>query len=359
MIAYTCPHCSHRLRIPDRYAGQEGVCAKCKQPIIVPQSSPPKVTHAANPEEVQELIKKLFPPSWQVWVSGNTRHEAAIALGKTGSKEAIPPLVKALDEQDPALYTAAAEALGTLALDAPQTETRVAALATLEIVIERRHEALIRDHAVGKLVEAFSDPEPAVQKKAVLTMQRVLMMPQFQEAEPAFLPLCRQALILLANADPDSDLGREAIDTWGMAWVTHAYWNWIPQSAAERRIAVRGLLSVIERGDDPECVARAEKMMIARVGNQGLEWLEEAATSAGPNVQEIIKKITDIILGRQEREAFDPTMRRVSNSPATSDERRRMIAESLSKDHNFFEEQKKKAEVERLASEDDNMFSDF
>ena len=59
----------------------------------------------------------VYPASWQVWVSGTARRDAALALGKTGSAEAIAPLLQALDDQDPALYTAAAEALGSLALD--------------------------------------------------------------------------------------------------------------------------------------------------------------------------------------------------------------------------------------------------
>jgi hypothetical protein len=107
---------------------------------------------------------------------------------------------------------------------------------------------------------------------------------------------------------------------------------------------------------EPELVARAEKMLIARVGHYGLEWLEEASRSSSPDLREVIKRVTDVILGRQSHEVFDPDAQRVRSAPVTSEERRRMIAESIAKDQRFFEEQKNSAEAERIAAERDKMF---
>lgn len=38
MISYTCPHCASALNIPDKYAGQRGICKKCGNTIEVPSS---------------------------------------------------------------------------------------------------------------------------------------------------------------------------------------------------------------------------------------------------------------------------------------------------------------------------------
>lgn len=356
MIVYTCPHCGHTLRIPEQYAGQTGTCAKCKQRFTAPAVDKAPAP-AADPAEVQGLAGKLHPPSWQVWVAASTRREAAAALGKTGRKEALSPLLKALDDQEPALSTAAAEALGTLALEAG-IETRAAALGTLAIVLEKKQEAGIQERAAGIVAECLGDPEPAIQREAIRSMVRVMMLPAYQEMAPPFLPLFRQALFMQANADPNGDLGREAAQVWGTVWAAHPHWAWTPLSPVERKVAVRALLSVIEHAREAELAERAEKMLVARVGPFGLEWLEEAAQSAPPRLRPIIKRMKDVITGRQNRETFDPDSLGSRSLPAASEERRRMIAESRAKDQQFFEKQKNHAEAERLAAEREKMFED-
>ena len=36
MLAMNCPHCNHHLQIPEQYAGQQGKCMRCGQPIVAP-----------------------------------------------------------------------------------------------------------------------------------------------------------------------------------------------------------------------------------------------------------------------------------------------------------------------------------
>lgn len=39
MIEYLCPHCQHRMEIPEKFAGERGTCTMCAIPFTVPASA--------------------------------------------------------------------------------------------------------------------------------------------------------------------------------------------------------------------------------------------------------------------------------------------------------------------------------
>jgi hypothetical protein len=51
MIHFSCHHCAQRLTVPDRQAGHDSRCPRCKQPLVVPNASvlPPDVEMEDTP----------------------------------------------------------------------------------------------------------------------------------------------------------------------------------------------------------------------------------------------------------------------------------------------------------------------
>lgn len=112
-------------------------------------------------ENLKELITKLHPPKWKSWALSQSRCEAATALGKTGNKEAIPPLIQALEDNDDSVSLAAAEALETFH-DPSTVEPFIKALERKESIAMIAAEALgnLQDRrAVPSLIKALDRSE--------------------------------------------------------------------------------------------------------------------------------------------------------------------------------------------------------
>ena len=354
MITCNCPSCGLKLAVPDEYAGQTGACKKCGARITVPPlaGAPPPIASApeseriSDPQEIERLLKKINPPSWQVWVSASAKREAVLALGDTGSKDVAQHLLRIVQGEDESLSTAALESLAKLKAS-PAVEVRVTAVAAIGAILEMIKPPIITDRAIELLVDALEDGSTEVRKQTVRAINRATVKSDPEGAEPSAMPLCRQALLVQANSDPSEEVRREAATAWASVWVAHPHWDWQPQSPVERRISVRGLLLVIESSRDADWREQAEKLLVNRIGHHAVELLREEYAAANDYMQDIIKRLLNRIGGRQSQDEADGEFRKMKVDQALSEQRRQAIADSLRQSQAHFEEQSRKQQERR------------
>ena len=59
MIEMKCPHCGHQLRIPEKYAGQQGVCKACQGILLATAPPAPGIPGAVSPEPASTALDDL------------------------------------------------------------------------------------------------------------------------------------------------------------------------------------------------------------------------------------------------------------------------------------------------------------
>src|SRR5262245_332345 len=63
-IAVICPGCHSRFTVPEKFAGKEGPCPKCKQNIKIPKLEEQVVIHAPEPEKGKDKLgRPLLKPT--------------------------------------------------------------------------------------------------------------------------------------------------------------------------------------------------------------------------------------------------------------------------------------------------------
>lgn len=115
--------------------------------------------------DIQGLENVLNSPEYDIV----TRRHAVIALGETGNKEAIPPLIDALHHEDIGVRMAAPPALADIGL--PALEPMINALKEIEDgkCVERMAKSAFREMgkpAVKRLIESLTDEKPLLRNNA-------------------------------------------------------------------------------------------------------------------------------------------------------------------------------------------------
>lgn len=130
--------------------------------------APPDVASLAAKGDVTRLVRALSVPS--------VRRDAAIALGRLGDPVAVPPLLVALRDPDPAVRHASAWSLGLLH-DAQSLEPLIGVLAYDEDAAVREAAAAAL-HALGSpaaaaLAVALDAPDPCVRQASADVLARM------------------------------------------------------------------------------------------------------------------------------------------------------------------------------------------
>ena len=140
-----------------------------------------------------ELVNILHPPKVKFWIRADERKEAARALGESGKKEAVDPLVMAL--ADKAVREAAAQALAMLPLPEESRGRVLSALVAyknalvsdfLEEYFEGKHNAEVLTLSMRE-----DDPRAKSEPEACL-VQALDMIRQISPDKAQAIALCEQ-----------------------------------------------------------------------------------------------------------------------------------------------------------------------
>ena len=171
--------------------------------FIVRKEATRALKYVGDQRAVPALIKSLEYEDWhsKFSVLGTVRANAAEALGKIQSRDAVTPLIERLDDSDSEVRWKAAEALGKIG-DYKALEPLIYALNDTDGDVRKQASRSLGELddpiAVDALIEALSDMDWPVRKNAATSLGRI-------GDERALKPL------LKALDDKDIDVRRHAI----------------------------------------------------------------------------------------------------------------------------------------------------